>query len=80
MAKTAAQRQAAYRKRASVGDGYYRLNGWINMRAHFALKRLAKRYGVTQREVLEQLIIAEDDRILSEIEWGSPEWDAYVDA
>ena len=78
MAKTAAERQAAYRKRASVGDGYYRLNGWINMGAHFALKRLARRYGVTQREMLEQLIIAEDDRILSGIELDSPEWDAYL--
>jgi hypothetical protein len=80
MAKTAAQRQAAYRDRAKVGDGYYRLNGWINMKAHFALKRLAKRYGVTQREVLERLLTDEDNRILSQLDLDSPEWDAYLGA
>ena len=33
------------------------------MQAHFALGRLAKRYGVTKREMIERLVIAEDDRI-----------------
>jgi DNA-binding transcriptional ArsR family regulator len=58
--------------------GPQRLNGWIGPEAHFALKRLAKRYGVTQREMLERLIIAEHRRVLSEMDLDSPEWDAYL--
>ena len=77
MAKTAAERQAAYRRRSQIGDGYYRLNGWINMQAHFALGRLARRYGGMKREMIERLVIAEDNRIGSGIDWDSPEWNAY---
>ena len=80
MAKTAAQRQAEYRKRRDDGDGEYRINSWVSSKAFFALRRLAKRYGVTKREMLERLIIAEDGRIQAEMEWNSPEWDAYSDA
>jgi hypothetical protein len=77
MAKTAAQRQAEYRKRRDDGDGEYRVNSWISSKAFFALSRLARRYGVTKREMLERLIIADDDRILAGMEWDSPEWDVY---
>ncbi len=77
MAKTTAERQAAYRRRSQIGDGYYRLNGWINMQAYFALGRLARRYGVTRREMIERLVVAEDDRIRSGIDLDTPEWDAY---
>jgi len=76
MAKTVAQRQAEYRKRQDRGDGH-RLNGWIGSDAHFALKRLARRYGVTKQELIERLAIAEDDRILAGIELDSPEWNTY---
>jgi hypothetical protein len=40
-----------------------------------ALERLSNRYGVTKREMLERLIVAEDKRILSGIELDSPEWE-----
>jgi len=76
MAKTPAQRQAEYRKRQDRGDGH-RLNAWIGSKAHFALKRLARRYGVTKLETIERLLIAEEDRILESIELDSPEWNAY---
>jgi hypothetical protein len=81
MAKTSAERQADYRARRPMagrnGNGERRLNTWLSTGAHLALARLAKRYGVTQREVLERFIYAEDDRILASFEPGSPEWDAY---
>ena len=76
MAKTAAQRQAEYRKRQDHGDGH-RLNAWIGSDAHFALKRLARRYGVTKQELIERLAIAEEDRILAGIELDSPEWNTH---
>lgn len=81
MAKTAAQRQAAYRasryKAGPNGNGERRLNTWVSTGTHLALERLAKRYGVTQREVLERLICAEDDGVLAGLKTDTPEWDAY---
>ena len=83
MAKTAAERQAAYRasrcRAGPNGNGERRLNTWVSTGAHLALERLAKRYGVTQREMLERFIKAEDDRILAGLTPDTPEWDAYLD-
>jgi len=76
MAKTPAQRQAEYRKRQDRGDGH-RLNIWIGSEAHFALGRLARRYGVTKQQMIERLAIAEEERILAGIELDSPEWNAH---
>ena len=60
MAKTAAERQAAYRagryKAGSDGNGEQRLNTWVSTEAHLAIERLANRYGLTQRGVIERLI------------------------
>jgi hypothetical protein len=81
MAKTAAQRQAEYRKnRPSAGDdrnGERRLNTWLSTRAFLALGRLARHQGMAQRAVLEQIIIAADDAILAGLELDSPEWEKY---
>lgn len=81
MAKTAAERQATYRasrcRAGPSGNGERRLNTWVSTGAHLALERLARRYGVTQREVLERLIRAEDDGVLAGISTETPEWDAY---
>lgn len=84
MAKTAAERQAQYRatraKAGPRGDGERRLNTWVSTGTHLALERLARRYGVTQREVLERLIRSEDDGVLAGIGMDTPEWDAYFGA
>ena len=81
MAKTAAERQAAYRARRPMANenGERRLNTWLSTGAHLALGRLARRNKVTQREMLERFICAEDDRILAGIEPDSAEWDAYFE-
>jgi hypothetical protein len=42
-----------------------------------ALARLARRYAVTHRTLIERLVIAEDERILAEIELDSAQWHAY---
>ena len=44
-----------------------------------ALDRLANRYGVTKREILERLILSEDDKIVSSLDPDSPEWGVYFD-
>lgn len=81
MAKTAAERQAQYRAtryNAGVnGNGERRLNTWVSTGAHLALERLARRYGVTQREMLERLIRAEDDGVIAGMRTDTQEWDAY---
>jgi hypothetical protein len=81
MAKTAAQRQAAYRKRRGVANhenGEWRINTWGSSTAHLALQRLACRYGVTMRAMLERLILNEDADFLTRLELDTPEWDRYI--
>lgn len=78
MAKTAAERQAAYRLRRNDVDRDKRLNTWVTSRTHYALNRLANRYGVTQREMLERLVCEADDAILKTIDLASPEWGDYM--
>jgi len=79
MGTTAAERQKAYRaRRREAGDnGERRLNTWISTGAALALKRLAARYGVTQREMLERLVVEEDQKILETLDSDSPEWAMY---
>jgi hypothetical protein len=80
-AKTNAQRQAEYRKnRATAGEdgnGERRLNTFVKTGASLALDRLARRYGVTKREVLEKLLIDADGEILKSLDLDSPEWGEY---
>ena len=79
MTNTSAQRQAQYRtRRALAGEnGEMRINAWVASGTVLALRRLARRYGVTQREMLEQLIAGADDPIISTLEPGTPAWDEY---
>jgi hypothetical protein len=81
MAKTSAQRQAEYRaKRATAGrdgNGERQLSTWVSTEAFLALGRLANRYGVTKREMLEGLIRIEDDKILAMLDLNTPGWDEY---
>lgn len=58
MATTAAERQAAYRRRQAEGLGDKRLNTWISADASRALEHLARAKSMTQRAVLENLILA----------------------
>lgn len=81
MSSSTAQRQAAYRARRQDagpdGNGERRLNTWISTEAHLALARIARRDGLTQRELLERFILAEDQRILSTLRLDTPEWAHY---
>ncbi len=81
MAKTAAQRQAQYRARrvnaGPNGDGERHLNTWVATGAFLALRRLARRYGATKREMIERLVLDADRDIVSSMDIDTPEWDAY---
>lgn len=81
MPKSLAERQAAYRAArrtaGSDGNGELRINTWVTTATYLALRRLANRYGVTQRKVLERLIRAEDDNVLAGLDIDTPEWSTY---
>lgn len=81
MAKTPAERQKDYRAQRQFagedGNGERRINTWVSTRAALALDRLAKHYGVTKREMLEKLIIAEDEKFLRTIKNDEAEWAKY---
>ena len=55
-----------------------RLNMVVDMKAKLALKRLAIRYGVTQRDVLEGLIEDAEDALLKEL--SATEQSEYYDS
>lgn len=84
MAKTTAERQAAYRARqpdgGKDGNGQRRVSLWLSTGCALALVRLARRYGATQRELIERMVVAEDERVLATISPDSEEWDTYFGA
>lgn len=42
-----------------------------------AVARLASRYGVTQRELVEKMLLAEDERVLATLSIDTLEWEMY---
>lgn len=81
MAQTTAQRQAAYRKRRPTAgtNGERRLNTWISTGAALALKRLAAHYRMTQREVLERMLLSSEDEVLEMLRSNDDEFNHYLD-
>ena len=72
-AKSGAERQRAYRKRAR-GNNRANLNVMISAEARVSLDALARHAEVTLAEVLERLLIEEKNRIMQEIyATGTPE-------
>lgn len=71
-AQTTAQRQAAYRtRRRELGEqgkpGDARLNVWLSYDAHAGLTRLARHRGISQRELLESLLITLDNETVQKL-------------
>lgn len=77
MSSTGARRQRAYRIRQRYRENRKQINAWVDSGAFFALERLARRNSVTQREMLEQLILDADKRVLKRIDVDTPAWDEY---
>ena len=84
MTQTTAQRQAAYRARRETagkdGNGERWLDMWVSTEADLALARLALRYAVTRRQMLERLVMRADDAIVRRLDPDSTQWDAYFNA
>lgn len=79
MAKTNTQRQATYRKQRPLAseNGERRINTWVTTNTALALERLASRYGVTKRVMLEKLIREAEDTVLITIDSESEVWENY---
>ncbi|MCG5534246.1 hypothetical protein LRF89_12455 [Halorhodospira sp. 9621] len=80
MAQFSAERQRAYRARrrtAHGGAGERPLNAWVRMEVDLALGRLARRYAVTKRAMLERLILEADDAEIQSLDPDTAAWDAY---
>ncbi len=59
MALTNAEKQARYRAArpyADNGDGERRIASWVTSYTSFSLERLARHFGLSQRDVLENII------------------------
>lgn len=80
MARTNAQNQAAYRTRHTKGEGgtASRLDVLIADSAKLALKRLAARYGVSNRAMLETLILDAQKALTDTLD--SDQHSAYCDS
>jgi hypothetical protein len=80
MALTGAERQRKYREsRKTAGkNGYRQINTWISTEAYEALRRMARRDGVTQREMLERLLVAAQERIMRRL--SDAQLDEYLKA
>jgi hypothetical protein len=77
MALTGAERQRKYRENRKLADnGYRQINTWISTEAYEALRRMARRNGVTQREMLERVLIKEQNRIMRKL--SDAELDEYL--
>ena len=79
MAKSNAERQAAYRQRhlKDVNGTDERLSLLVDIRAKRALERLAARYGVTQRAMIERLLIEADSAATADM--TAEQFAAYTD-
>lgn len=77
MAKTTAQRQAEYRARRRQQGDIVRLNTEVSLVAHIALERLAHHHGLTQRQMLERLLIEPDEALCRALE--GDDFRRYVD-
>lgn len=79
MAKSNAERQAAYKARRATGEINDRqLNTWLSSEAFFALQRLATHGELTRKGQLEKLILDADK--LATANMNDSEFNAYVDS
>ena len=81
MGKSNAERQRDYRAaRSTAGEnGDRRLQSWVTTGTDLALDRLAKRYSLTRRLVLEKLILGADELESNNIT-DDAEFDKYLNS
>lgn len=66
--KDNAKRQAEYRKRHIKEGSDQRLNVILGLDAKLALERMAKHFGVTNKNVLERLLLEAQSRLIEDMD------------
>lgn len=56
------------------------MNTWLSTASKLALHRLAVRYSVTKRDMLEKLILEKDSRVTKSLEKDDLGWEKYLSA
>lgn len=74
--KDNAKRQAEYRKRRLKEGSDQRLNVILDLHAKLALERMAKHYSVTNKKVLERLLLEAQSQLLEQMD-GQQQSDYY---
>ncbi|MFA7665052.1 MAG: hypothetical protein WCY32_02915 [Burkholderiaceae bacterium] len=65
---TAAERQRAYRQRARTEHNQRRVNVWLDAAAAIAIGRLAKHWGISQRDAIERLAVEAQDAVMRQLD------------
>ncbi len=75
-AKTAAERQEAYRIRKSDIDNKKNLNIWINSEAMIQLKMIARHYQIEPAALIKNLVLKENNKIIKALNTDE-KWNKY---
>jgi hypothetical protein len=78
MAKSSKERQREYRARHRQEQVQRRLDLWVSSQAYSALERLADRFKIAKREILEQLVLILDADISAHPALDDPHWRAVT--
>lgn len=63
-----AKRQAEYRKRHIKEGSDQRLNVILDLQAKLALERMAKHYGVSNKELLERVLLETQSQLMADMD------------
>lgn len=66
--KDNAKRQAEYRKRHIKEGSDQRLNVILDLQAKLALERMAKLHGVSNKELLERVLLAAQSQLMADMD------------
>ena len=66
--KANAKRQSEYRKRHIKDGSDQRLNVILDLQAKLALERMAKHYGVSNKELLERVLLETQSQLMADMD------------
>ena len=66
--KDNAKRQAEYRQRRLKEGSDQRLNVILDLHAKLALERMARHYGVSNKELLERVLLATQSQLIADMD------------
>jgi hypothetical protein len=77
MIMSAAERQRKHRKKNRDEKNLIRINLWLQSDAHRALQNLSRHFDKNKSEVIRELLLKTQCRILDKIHGDDEAWDRY---